>query len=59
MSDGKKRAVLRIPRSKITIETDDFIVVDFGDAELFLEAVMASIAVSDKGKCVVLKGKEE
>ena len=59
MSDGKKNMILRIPKSKVILWKDEYMVVDFGDAEKFLEAVMASIAVSDKGKCIVLEGEKE
>lgn len=55
---SSERAVLRIPRRLIKVETDDYIVVDFGDAERFLQAVMAAIATSDQGKGVVLKVDE-
>ena len=55
---GSKTIVLRIPRRLIKVETDDYILVDFGDTERFLQAVLASMAVSDQGKGVVLKVDE-
>ena len=55
---SSEKAVIRIPRRLIKVETDDYIVVDFGDSERFLQAVMASMAVSDKGEGVVLKVDE-
>ena len=55
---SSEKAVIRIPRRLIKMETDDYIVVDFGDAEKFLQAVMTSMAVSDQGKGVVLKVDE-
>lgn len=55
---SSEKAVIRIPRRLIKVETDDYIVVDFGDAERFLQAVMASLAVSDQGKGVVFKVDE-
>lgn len=55
---SSEKAVIRIPRRLIKMETDDYIVVDFGDAERFLQAVMTSIAISDQGKGVVLKVDE-
>ena len=55
---SSEKAVIRIPRRLIKMEAEDYIVVDFGDAERFLQAVMASIAVSDQGKGVVLKVDE-
>ena len=55
---SNEKAVIRIPRRLIKMEAEDYIVVDFGDAERFLQAVMTSIAVSDKGKGVVLKVDE-
>lgn len=55
---SSEKAVIRIPRHLIKVETDDYIVVDFGDAEMFLKAVMSSLAVSDQGKAVVMKVEE-
>ena len=55
---SSKSVILRIPRRLIKVETDDYIVVDFGDAEKFLQAVMTSLAVSDQGKAVVMKVDE-
>lgn len=55
---GSKSVILRIPRHLIKVETDDYIVVELGDAELFLKAVMSSLAVSDQGKAVVMKVDE-
>ena len=58
MTMSSKNAILRIPRHLIKVETDDYIVVEFGDAELFLKAVLSSLAVSDQGKAVVMKVDE-
>ena len=55
---GSKSVILRIPRRLIKMEAEEYIVVDFGDAERFLQAVMTSLAVSDQGKGVVLKVDE-
>lgn len=54
-----KDAVIRIPRSKIILEADEYIVVNFGNAESFLMAVMASMSVSDKGQAVVMKDEKD
>ena len=55
---SSEKAVIRIPRRLIKMEAEDYIVVDFGDAEKFLKAVMSSLAVSDQGKAVVMKVDE-
>ena len=55
---SSKSVILRIPRRLIKVETDDYIVDEFGDAELFLKAVLSSLAVSDQGKAVVMKVDE-
>ena len=55
---SSEKAVIRIPRRLIKMEAEDYIVVDFGDAAKFLQAVMTSIAISDQGKGVVLKVDE-
>lgn len=55
---SSEKAVIRIPRRLIKVEAEEYIVVDFGDAERFLQAVMTSIAISDQGKGVVLKVDE-
>lgn len=55
---SSKKAVIRIPRRLIKMEAEEYIVVDFGDAETFLRAVMAAIVTSDQGKGVVLKVDE-
>ena len=55
---SSEKVVIRIPRRLIKMEAEDYIVVDFGDAEKFLQAVMTSIAISDQGKGVVLKVDE-
>ena len=58
MCMGSKSVILRIPRHLIKVETDDYVLVEFGDAELFLKAVLSSLAVSDQGKAVVMKVDE-
>ena len=55
---SSKSVILRIPRHLIKVETDDYVLVEFDDAELFLKAVLSSLAVSDQGKGVVFKVDE-
>ena len=55
---SSKSVILRIPRRLIKMETDDYVLVEFDDAELFLKAVLSSLAVSDQGKAVVMKVDE-